>query len=487
MRLDNAEQFFLGGRWVDAASEARFEVVSPFSGESVATVAAGSTADVDAAVAAARAAFDAGPWPRMTLAERAEVVGRFRNHLAAEATAIAETVTREMGVPVTQTRASQAGAALALLDTNLELAQQYPWRSLRRSALGDALVVRRAIGVVAAVIPWNAPVSVAMLKLAPALLSGCAVILKPSPEAPISSNYLAAAATAAGLPDGVLNIVTTDRAESEYLVTHPGVDKVSFTGSTAAGRRIAALCGDDVRRYTLELGGKSAVIVVEDADIEATAKALRGLSFRYNGQACTNKTRVVVPRSIHDTLVEALAREIADIRVGDPADPATELGPLVSARQRARVEGYIEAGRRDGATVAVGGGRPEQFGAGQFVEPTLFTGVSNRMAIAQEEIFGPVVAVIAVDDVDEAVAVANDSVYGLSGAVFGADDERALDVAQRLATGSVEVNGASTGFHAALGGFKHSGIGREAGPEGFDAFTEITSFGLPGALADALG
>ncbi|MEV4152942.1 aldehyde dehydrogenase [Nocardia salmonicida] len=486
MRHDNAAHFFIGGKWVAAASGATFDVVSPFSGGLVGTVAAASKSDIDASVAAAREAFDDGPWPRMTLSERADVVRRFRENLAADAAQIAETVTAEMGVPITQTTSSQAGAALALLDTNLELAQRYPWRSLRCSTLGNALVVRRAIGVVAAVIPWNAPISVAMLKLAPALLAGCTVILKPSPEAPLSSNHLAAAATAAGLPDGVLNIVTADRAESEYLVTHPGVDKVSFTGSTAAGRRIASLCGDNVRRYTLELGGKSAAIVLDDADIESTAKALRTLSFRYNGQACTNKTRIVVPRTVHDDLVGALMSEIAAIRVGDPVDPATELGPLVSARQRARVEGYIEAGRNEGAVVAVGGGRPGQFGAGQFVEPTLFTGVRNGMTIAQEEIFGPVVAVIAVDDVDEAVAVANDSVYGLSGAVFSSDDERAMRVAQRLQTGSVEVNGASTGFHAALGGFKHSGIGREAGLEGFDAFTEITSFGVPAALADSL-
>ncbi|MEV6062856.1 aldehyde dehydrogenase [Nocardia asteroides] len=487
VRHDNAAHFFIGGQWTPATAAATFEVVSPFSGVLVGTVAAASKTDVDAAVAAARTAFDTGPWPRMTLGERAEVVRRFRDHLAADAAAIAETVTTEMGVPITQTTSSQAGAALALLDMNLELAPQYPWRSLRRSALGNALVARRAIGVVAAVIPWNAPISVAMLTLAPALLAGCTVILKPSPEAPLSANHLAVAADAAGLPAGVLNIVAADRAESEYLVTHPGVDKVSFTGSTAAGRRIATLCGDDIRRYTLELGGKSAAIVLDDADIAATAKTLRTLSFRYNGQACTNKTRIIVPRSVHDDLVDALASEIADIRVGDPADPATELGPLVSTRQRARVEGYLAAGRAEGATVAVGGGRPARFESGQFVEPTLFTDVTNRMTIAREEIFGPVVAVIPVDSVDEAVAVANDSSYGLSGAVFSADDERAMAVAQRLETGSVEVNGASTGFHAALGGFKHSGIGREAGLEGFDAFTEITSFGLPAALADSLG
>ncbi|MFT3660990.1 MAG: aldehyde dehydrogenase [Gordonia sp. (in: high G+C Gram-positive bacteria)] len=486
MRHDNESHFFIGGRWVPASSDAAFDVVSPLDGETVGRAALGARADVDAAVAAARTAFDEGPWPRMTLAERSAVLQRFRDLLAEETEEIATTITTEMGVPIAQTVPSQAGAALALLDVNLELAREYPWARLRRSPLGNAYVMRRPIGVVAAVIPWNAPLSVGMLKLAPALLTGCAVILKPSPEAPFSSNHLADLAVRAGLPDGVLNIVTADRAESEYLVTHPGVDKVSFTGSSAAGRRIAALCGDDLRRYTLELGGKSAAIVLDDADLGAAAKALRTLSFRYNGQACTNKTRIVVPRSIHDQLVDALVAEISDIRVGDPLDPATELGPLAAARHRERVEGYIRSGREQGAVVAVGGGRPEGFENGQFVDATLFTGVTNDMVIAREEIFGPVVAVIAVDDEDEAVRVADDSDYGLSGAVFGADADRAFAVAQRLRTGSVEVDGAGTGFKAALGGFKHSGIGREAGLEGFDGFVEITSFGVSGALADTL-
>ncbi|NMO03082.1 aldehyde dehydrogenase [Gordonia sp. TBRC 11910] len=484
---DNSSRFYIDGRWRDAATADTFEVRSPFTEEPIAQVAAGSRADVDAAVTAARRAFDSGPWSRMSLDDRAVVVRAFRDHLAANAAALGEVITAEMGCPISQTVPSQSGAAIALLDTNLELAQQYPWKSLRRSALGTALVVRRPIGVVAAVVPWNAPISVAMLKLAPALLAGCSVVLKPSPESPLSAHYLAAAADAAGLPPGVLNIVVADRAESEYLVTHPGVDKVSFTGSTTAGQRIATLCGNDIRRYTLELGGKSAAIILDDADLTAVVASLRSLSFRYNGQACTNKTRILVSHKRHDEVVDALAEMIAGLRLGDPTDASTDIGPLVSPRQRDRVEGYLAKGRAEGARVVIGGGRPAAFERGMFVEPTLFAGVTNDMTIAQEEIFGPVVGVIAVDDEAQAIAVANDSAYGLSGAVYSADSERALRVAAQLETGSVEINGASTGFHAALGGFKHSGVGREAGLEGFDAFVELTSFGLPTDLADTLG
>lgn len=484
---DNASRFYTDGRWTDAATDATFEVRSPFTEESIARVAVGSRADVDSAVAAARRAFDHGPWRRLSPAERAAVVRSFRDHLAAHATELAELVTAEMGCPISQTPTSQSGAAVALLDTNLELAEQYPWESLRRSALGNALVVRRPIGVVAAVVPWNAPVSVAMLTLAPALLAGCSIVLEPSPEAPLSAHYLAAAADAAGIPPGVLNIVVADRAESEYLVTHPGVDKVSFTGSTAAGQRIATLCGNDIRRFTLELGGKSAAIVLDDADLDTVVASLRSLSFRYNGQACTNEARIVVSRKRHDEVVDALAQMISGFTLGDPADKATQIGPLVSPRQRDRVEDSVAAGRAEGAQVVVGGGRPAAFDRGMFVEPTLFARVTNDMRIAREEIFGPVVGVIAVDSEAEAVAVANDSDYGLSGAVYSADPDHAYAVATQLRTGSVEVNGAGTGFHAALGGFKLSGVGREAGLEGFDAFVEPTSFGLPAALADGPG
>ncbi|MFG2442760.1 aldehyde dehydrogenase [Nocardia fluminea] len=486
VRRENHSSLFIGGQWVVPATTDTFEVVSPFTEQPIGRVVAGSRDDMDRAVSAARSAFDTGPWPRMSLAERMAVLGRLGQAIAEHRGEIAALITEEMGCPITQTLASQAGAAIALIETNLELVQDYPWRTVRRSAIGNALVTREPLGVVAAVVPWNAPLSVAMLKLAPALLSGCTVILKPSPEAPLSAYLLAELVDAVGFPPGVLNIVVADRTESEYLVTHPGVDKVSFTGSTVAGRRIAALCGDDLRRYTLELGGKSAALVLDDADLDAAVASLRTLSFRYNGQACTNKTRVIVSRSRADELVERLADAVRGLRIGDPADPATEIGPLVSRRQRDRVEAYIAGGRADDAKVVVGGGRPDGFERGLFVEPTVFAEVTPDLAIAQEEIFGPVVAVLTCDSEDEAVAIANDTVYGLSGAVYSADTGHALAVAARLRTGSIEINGSSTGFHAPLGGFKHSGIGREAGLEGFDAFVEPKSYGISGDIAAAL-
>ena len=289
---------------------------------------------------------------------------------------------------------------------------------------------------------------------------------------------------AVGLPDGVVNIVPAGNEASEHLVRHAGVDKVTFTGSTAAGRRIAAVCGQDIRRVTLELGGKSAAIVLDDADLDATVAALRFGSLRNNGQICSLKTRILVPRARRRAFVDRLTAMIASMPVGDPADPATEIGPLVSAQQRERVEQYIAAGRAQGATVVMGGGRPAGLSRGWFVEPTVFVDVEPSMRIAREEIFGPVLAVLSYDDEEQAVALANDSDYGLNGAVFTADPERGVEVARRIRTGTVEINGASAGRHAPAGGFKRSGIGRENGPESFDAYTELKSIGLPPSLAD---
>lgn len=482
----NYSKFFIGGEWVDPQTTNTFDVVSPYSGALLATVPAASTGDVDRAVAAARQSFDSGSWRRLDLEERKSVLARLGELLIENIDELGTLISEEVGLPISQSKPSQVGAAKAIIDTNLEVVDSYPWADLRRSPLGNALVERVPIGVVAAIVPWNAPLSVTMLKLAPALLAGCSVVLKPSPEAPLFSYYLAELVQQAGLPAGVLNIVTADRTESEYLVVHPDVDKVSFTGSSAAGKLIASLCGDRVRRYTLELGGKSAAIVLEDADIDQVVAALRTLSFRYSGQACTNKTRVVVVRQREKELVEKLAQAVRGLTWGDPLDPGTDVGPIVSTRQRDQIETYIDRGIEQGATVVVGGGRP----AGQentiFIQPTLLTDVTNDMEIAQQEVFGPVVAVIAVDDEEEAIAVANDSDYGLSGAVFSAEPSRALGVARRIDTGSVEINGASTGFKAALGGFKRSGIGRESSLEGFDAFVEVKSYGIDPAFADAL-
>ncbi|WP_370588714.1 aldehyde dehydrogenase [Pseudonocardia sp. C8] len=481
----NGSALFIGGRWVAPQSGETLTVTSPYTAQPIATVPAASTGDMDAAVAAARRAFDGGDWSGTSLDDRMTVLRRLSDLLGERRDEIASVVTDEMGCPITLSRSMQAAGPKVVLDTFLELAPDYPWVSPREAATGRSVVYREPVGVVAAIVPWNAPLLISTIKLAPALLAGCTVVLKPAPETPLDAYLLAELLAEAGLPDGVVNVVPADREVSEYLVTHPGVDKVAFTGSTAAGRRIAALCGHDLKRVTLELGGKSAAVLLDDADVASAAESLRVGSFRNSGQVCSLKTRIVVPRSRESEFLEAFGAVVASMPVGDPADPETEIGPLVSARQRDRVEGYIAAGRDQGARVVLGGGRPDGPGDGWFVEPTVFAGVERSMTIAQEEIFGPVVSVLAYDDVEDAVAIANDSEYGLNGAVFTGDPERGLAVARRIRTGTVEINGSPVGFHAPIGGFKASGIGREAGPEGFDAYVEIKSVGLPQAFSPA--
>jgi len=332
---------------------------------------------------------------------------------------------------------------------------------------------------VAAIVPWNVPLFTIMLKLAPALASGCTIVIKPAPETPLDAYILAEACLEAGIPEGVVSIVAAGREVGEYLVRHPGVDKVSFTGSTAAGRRIGSICGEQLRRVTLELGGKSACIVMEDADLDMAIPGLMGGAIMNNGQACVGQTRILAPRSRYQEVSERLAAAVGAMRVGDPMDPSTECGPLVSKRQRDRVEGYIKIGRDEGARVAVGGGRPASQGKGWYVEPTLFTDVNNSMRVAREEIFGPVLVLIPFEDEKDAVAIANDSEYGLAGSVWTANVDRGLDVARRVRTGVYTVNGFMMEFGSPFGGFKASGVGRELGPEGLRAYLESKQVNLP--------
>jgi acyl-CoA reductase-like NAD-dependent aldehyde dehydrogenase len=481
---ENANRPFIGGDWVTPASDAEIAVVSPFTEEIVARVPAASREDMDAAVAAARHAFDHGPWPQTALAERAAVLRRLRDSLVDHRDEIAELLTEEMGCPITQSRTAQADVARVILESYLELVDQFPFSTLRPSSSGTALVMREPVGVVGAIVPWNVPQAITFHKLVPALLSGCTFVLKPASETPLDALLLADLLRNAGLPDGVLNVVPTDRHVSEHLVTHPGVDKIAFTGSTAAGRRIASLCGKDLRRVTLELGGKSAAIILDDADLDATVESLRMGSFRNSGQVCSLKTRLVVSSRREDELLERLAALVESMPVGDPKDPATQIGPLATGRQRERVEEYISIGRAEGARAVLGGGRPEGLDRGWFVEPTIFTGVEPGMRVAQEEIFGPVLAVLTYDDEDEAVAIANDSRFGLAGSVFTSDPEHGFEVARRIRTGTVELNGSPAGWHAPFGGFKESGIGREAGLEGFGNYVETKSIGLPPELVE---
>jgi aldehyde dehydrogenase (NAD+) len=479
------DRLFIGGQWVPGAGEV-LEVVSPTTEQVIARFPSASTADVDAAVRAARRAFDDGPWPRMPPAERLTRVRELGRLLQEAHETIAQLITDEMGCPITQSRAIQATNPVRVIDAYLDIARDYPFRSVRRSKSGNALVTREPVGVVAAIVPWNVPLGISTQKVIPALIAGCSVVLKPAPQTPLDAYVFAELAEKAGFPDGVLNVIPAERESSEHLVTHPGVDKVTFTGSTAAGRRIAALCGQDLRRFTLELGGKSAAVILDDADLDQAVEALRMGAFRNNGQVCSLKTRLLVSSRHQQELLERMEALVASMPVGDPHDEATQIGPLVSDRQRNTVEGYISSGRAEGARVVVGGGRPQDLDRGWFVEPTVFAGVTPEMTIAQEEIFGPVVAVMTYDDESEAIAIANNSAYGLHGAVFTSDLEHGLRVASRIRTGVVELNGNPIGLHAPYGGFKHSGIGRENGPEGLDSYTELRSVGLPADLAASL-
>jgi aldehyde dehydrogenase (NAD+) len=484
--LTDHDSIFIGGDWIPTTSSDRISVVNPASEEVIATVPSSSREDVDKAVAAAKHALVSGPWPEFRLAERISLVRRLRELLVAHSEEFAQLITAQMGCPITQSRTIQVVNPVRILDSYIDVAESYPFREVRASKFGRALVVREPVGVIAAVSPWNVPTSMAVQKTVPALLAGCTVVLKPAPETPVDSLLFADLLNQAGLPAGVVNVVTAEREASEYLVTHPDVSKVTFTGSTMAGQRIAELSGRDLRRVTLELGGKSAAIILDDADLDHTVAALRSGSFRNSGQICSLKTRIVVPRSRKDEFLDRFTALTDSLRVGDPRDEATEIGPMVSSRQRDRVEGYIKAGQSGGAKLVKGGGRPADIDRGWFVEPTIFVDVDQNSVIAQEEIFGPVISVIDYDTVDEAIAIANNSPFGLNGSVFTTDTERGLLVAARVQTGTVEVNGSPAGFAAPMGGVKNSGIGREFGPEGLEPFLETKSIGLPADADDAM-
>ncbi|RJL34483.1 aldehyde dehydrogenase [Bailinhaonella thermotolerans] len=465
--------FYIAGEWVAPAGPGIIEVVSPHTEEVIAKVPEGGAADIDRAVAAARKAFDEGPWPRLSPEERADALARLTGLYEARQEEMAQTITAEMGCAISFSRVMQAAVPLELLRKTVAYAREYPWEEERRGDYGPAIVRREPVGVVAAIVPWNAPQVVTISKVAPALLAGCSVVLKPAPEAPLDAFLLAEMAHEAGIPAGVLNVVPAGREVGEHLVRHPDVDKVAFTGSTAAGRRIASICGEHLKRCTLELGGKSAAIFLDDADLDAAMGWIPPASFMISGQACTLQSRILVSRRRHDEMVDRLVQLARTMKVGDPSDPETWIGPLVSSRQRDRVEGYVRLGVQEGAKIAAGGGRP--YDRGWYVEPTVFVNVSNDMRIAREEIFGPVVGVIPFDDEEEAVRIANDSEYGLAGSVWTADVDHGVEVARRIRTGTIGVNYYNSELCAPFGGFKASGIGREFGPEGIHAYVEYKS------------
>ncbi|HEY8352586.1 MAG TPA: aldehyde dehydrogenase, partial [Sphingomonadales bacterium] len=431
--LKHTDRFFIYGQWVKPLTDDVIEVISPATEDPYMKVAAASVADIDRAVDAARRAFDEGPWPRMSHAERASYLKKIADKLDERAEDVALIWPNEMGIVHSLAR-SHASMVSGIYRYYAGLGKRFPFEEEHRTFSGAkvGLLVREPVGVVGAIIPWNGPISLIAFKLAPALLAGCTVVIKSSPEAPGHGLLMAEIIDEIGLPPGVVNVVTADREASEALVRNPNVDKISFTGSSAAGKRIASILGARMGRYTLELGGKSAAIILDDYDIERAAQTIAANAPEMTGQVCASLTRVVVTRDRHDQMLEALAAAFARTRVGDPFDPEVQMGPLATARQRDRVEGYIAKGREAGFTLATGGGRPSHLNRGYFVEPTVFGHVDNRSMIAQEEIFGPVLCVIPAANEADAVAIANDSPFGLNGSVFTNDIDRAYAVARQV-------------------------------------------------------
>jgi len=488
MPLLRSDSFYIGGEWVAPSSSSVIEVIDSTTGELMMAVAEAQAADMDRAIGAAREAFDNGPWPRLTHAERADYLRAIAAAWRRRVQDVEHVYPRESGAlyslagRFTERAASEYEYYASLADSFAFEEQVQP------TAGGEfGLLVREAVGVVGAIIPWNGPVTSISHKVAPALLAGCTVVLKSSPEAPLEGLMAAEIAHEVGLPAGVLNVVVADRQVSEMLVTDHRVDKISFTGSTAAGRRIASLCGERVARVTLELGGKSAAVILDDADLALAAQTLSAAECMLAGQVCSSLTRIIVARPQYDDLVDALASSFSQVRVGDPYDPATQMGPLATEVQRSRVEGYIAKGLEEGARLVTGGGRPRDLDRGYYMEPTLFAGVDNNHTVAREEIFGPVLSVIRAEDEDDAVRIANDTIFGLNASVFTQDADRARAVARRLRTGTVGHNALRMDFGIGFGGFKQSGIGREGGIEGLRYYLETKAVILDAAPSDYQG
>jgi len=477
------QQFFIGGQWVDPVEPAgSIEVIDPSTEQVCGSIPVGSAADVDAAVAAARSAFDGSGngdgWGLTSLDERLDALVALADALDARADELGELIATELGMPAKLARIIQAGMPLGNVRAQADLARQVEWES----TVNNTLVVREPVGVVGAITPWNYPLHQVICKVAPALAAGCTVVLKPSEVAPLSAWVLAEAVEAAGLPAGVFNLVGgTGPVVGEAIAAHPDVDMVSFTGSTQAGKRVAAVAAGTVKRVALELGGKSANVILDDADLDrCVPPGVVGGCYLNSGQTCTALTRMLVPRHLQDRVVELAVAAAEAVRVGRAHDEGTQLGPLVSAAQRDRVRNYISQGIAEGARLVTGGVEPpDGLDTGYFVRPTVFADVTPDMVIAQEEIFGPVLSIMPYDTVDEAVAIANGTAYGLAGAVQSADEDRAMAVARRLRTGSVDVNGGRYNLFAPFGGYKQSGIGRENGVWGIEEFCEVKALQLP--------
>jgi aldehyde dehydrogenase (NAD+) len=463
---------YVAGTWVPSASDAAVDVINPTTEEVIDQVPAGHPADVDAAVEAARAAF--GGWAATPVAERARYLEAIRQLLEDRAVPLAEVITADLGAPLAFSRDEQVGTPIAVLASYVELLGSYNFGGDR---VGNSLIVREPAGVAGAITPWNYPLYQIINKMAAALAAGCPMVLKTTEVAPLAAYELASIVHEAGLPAGVFNLLCgTGPVVGEALARHPGVDLVSFTGSTRAGTRVAELAAATVKRVSLELGGKSANVVLPDADLGTAVERGMARAFANSGQGCSALTRMLVPAGQYAEAVDLAVAEARRYPVGDPLGEGTRLGPLVSAVQRDRVRGYIERGVADGARVVTGGAEPPPgLETGYYVQPTVFAEVTPGMAIAQEEIFGPVLSVIGYSSEDEAIQIANGTLYGLAAAVWSADQDHAVAVARRLRAGQVEVNGGAWNILAPFGGFGRSGYGRELGAAGLEEYLEVKS------------
>jgi aldehyde dehydrogenase (NAD+) len=465
------DKLYIDGAWVEPAGSGTIDVINSSTEEVMGRVPEGTPEDVDRAVEAARAAF--AEWGASDPGERGKYLQRLQEGLAARGEEIATTISQEVGMAINLSRRIQAALPVATTDAVVRTLDAFEWEE----AIGDSRVVKEPVGVVGCITPWNYPLHQIMNKVSPAIAAGCTVVLKPSEVAPLNAFILAEIVDEIGLPAGVFNLVSGyGPVVGEAIASHPGVDMVHFTGSTRAGKRVAELASQTVKRVALELGGKSPNVILDDADLERAVRAGVGQAYLNSGQTCTAWTRMLVPRERHDEAV-ALAKQAAEeFTVGDPFDEGTKLGPLVSAAQRERVLGYIEKGIEEGADLVTGGvDRPDGLERGFFVRPTVFANVRNDMTIAREEIFGPVISVIPYSDEEDAVRIANDTVYGLAGAVWSSDPDRAQRVARRMRCGQVDVNGGAFNPLAPFGGYKQSGLGRELGRYGLEEFLEVKS------------
>lgn len=474
--MANDYLMYIGGEWVDSTDS--YEIRSPATEELVATVAKGGVEHVDAAVAAAKDAFDAGAWRRTPPAERAALIDRVAQRLAARTDELAALQTRENGATIRITGALHVGLSVGQLQYLAAIASEYDWEKTGPTiepVAADGIVVREPIGVVAAIVPWNIPLLTTVWKIGPALVAGNSVVLKPDEHAPLLPLELAREFEAEGLPAGVLNVVTGDgEPVGAHLSGHPDVRKVAFTGSTAVGKSILRQSADCIRRVTLELGGKGANIILDDADIDMAVDGALFACMANNGEACEAGTRLLIPTARRDEIVDKLVARASTLKVGNPLDPSTNVGPIISAIQRDRILDYFKAAADEGAQVAIGGSVPTGpgFEKGYWIEPTIFVDVTNDMRVAREEVFGPVLVVLTYNSVDEAVKIANDTNYGLSAGVWGGDEE-ASKVARQLAAGMVWINNWHI-IHPAypFGGYKESGLGREGGPDAIDEYVE---------------